>query len=159
MALAYLSSCMFFDLEQVSDWCMHAEQQSYRIATWLPMSCVLAGELVHSHTGANKVIQHRCRALQQLCLPASCCHPTGCCISPCGLRKACLQCLCGASAPTLGLLRHISYRFWLCERESSLRHMHAQVKLEYYIRMFLEPKERPEQELFPPGSGPAGNWR
>ncbi len=35
----------------------------------------------------------------------------------------------------------------------------VQVKLEYYIRMFLEPRERPEQELFPPGSGPAGNWR
>ena len=34
-----------------------------------------------------------------------------------------------------------------------------QVKLEYYIREFLEPKERPEQALFPPGSGPAGNWR
>ena len=47
----------------------------------------------------------------------------------------------------------------LCRCEASLRHMHAQVKLEYYIRMFLEPKERPEQELFPPGSGPAGNWR
>ncbi|CAK0785550.1 hypothetical protein CVIRNUC_008760 [Coccomyxa viridis] len=47
-------------------------------------------------------------------------------------------------------------------RNGELVHSHTganKVKLEYHIRMFLEPKERPEQELFPPGSGPAGNWR
>ena len=40
-----------------------------------------------------------------------------------------------------------------------LQWLSVQVKLEYYIRECLEPKERPEQTLFPPGSGPAGNWK
>ncbi|CAL5224412.1 g7094 [Coccomyxa viridis] len=47
-------------------------------------------------------------------------------------------------------------------RNGELVHTHTganKVKLEYYIRECLEPKERPEQALFPPGSGPAGNWR
>lgn len=122
-----------------------------------------AGELLHSHTGANKVRQSHwppdllleMKDLNDRADKLS----TVTCLSQRAQEIA--YCFKVTSAFQLDciythvLMPDVSVPCTPAPNRFGV----VQVKLEYYIRMFLEPRERPEQELFPPGSGPAGNWR
>ena len=122
-----------------------------------------AGELLHSHTGANKVRQLHWSPDLPILLED---------LNDWADRSSMVTCLSQRAQESVYCCKVTSASHLDCfdthvlMPDGSMSCTPApdcfgivQVKLEYYIRMFLEPRERPEQELFPPGSGPAGNWR